>query len=70
MDYKDLKPVASKKESRPVRLADEIIRYGGLAYNPELPDEDRAANVKRFNDLLTGQVADHSLFTLLLYQYD
>jgi hypothetical protein len=53
MDYKDLKPVASKNEPPAVRLVDEIVRYGDLAYNPELPDQDRASDVKRFTDLLS-----------------
>jgi hypothetical protein len=54
MDYKDLKPVGSKKEPPAARLVDEIVRYGDLAYNPELPGEDRAGDFKRFKDLLSG----------------
>jgi hypothetical protein len=56
MDVKpeNLKPVSAARQPRAVRLVDEIIRYGDFAYNPELPGENRAADVKRFQDLISG----------------
>lgn len=56
MDVKpeNLKPVSAGRQPRAVRLVDEIIRYGDVAYNPELPGENRAADLKRFQDLISG----------------
>jgi hypothetical protein len=56
MDAKpeNLNPVSAGGQSRAVRLVDEIVRYGDLAYNPELPGENRAADVKIFQDLISG----------------
>jgi hypothetical protein len=56
MDVKPehLKPVSAGRQPRTVRLADEIVRYGDLAYNPELPGNSRAADVTRFTNLLSG----------------
>jgi hypothetical protein len=50
----NLKPVSAGRQPRAVRLVDEIIRYGDLAYNPEIPSENRAADVTRFMNLLSG----------------
>jgi hypothetical protein len=48
-----LKLVSAGRPPRAVRLLDEIVRYGDLAYNPELQGENRAADVIRFNNLLS-----------------
>lgn len=47
-----LKPVSAGRQPRAVRLVDEIVHYGDLAYNPELSSENRAADVTRFTNLL------------------
>jgi hypothetical protein len=56
MDVKpeELKPVSAGRQPRAVRLVDEIVRYGDLAYNPELQGKNRTADVTRFTNLLSG----------------
>jgi hypothetical protein len=49
-----LKPVSAGRQPRAGHLVDEIVRYGDLAYNPELPGENRDADVTRFVNLLSG----------------
>jgi hypothetical protein len=46
-------PMASRSDSRSNPIADEVVRYGELAYNPDVPAEHRSADISRFNDLLT-----------------
>jgi hypothetical protein len=45
-------------ESRSERLTREIIQYGELAFNPELPFLTRSDNETRFSDLISWYEID------------
>ena len=40
-----------QKEKKP-SLADQILHWGELSYDPELPQEDRALNQSKFVNLI------------------
>jgi hypothetical protein len=41
----------SQKEKKP-SLADQILHWGELGYDPRIPPEDRAINQSKFTDLI------------------
>jgi hypothetical protein len=43
-----MEPQKDKKPS----LADHILHWGELAFDPELPEKDRALNQPKFNSLI------------------
>ena len=42
-----------KTDSRSTRIADEILRLGELAFNPERPTQSRSADEKKLDELLS-----------------
>jgi hypothetical protein len=54
-----------QKEKKP-SLADQILHWGELGYDPELPQEDRALNQSKFVNLIETYLVVPLIFIQVL----